>query len=79
MLDDAPQAVFTRPETSSEKGNPPTPSAWAHSTVSTFGVRYTPPISDLTTSESVEALVEGSEMSMIREGAFVHRCIEFIH
>lgn len=47
----------------------PTPAAWAHSSVSTFGVRYTPPIPELTSTQSVEALVEGSDMSMIREGS----------
>lgn len=46
----------------------PTPAAWAHSSVSTFGVRYTPPLPELTSTQSVEALVEGSDMSMIREG-----------
>ena len=50
--------------------NGQTPSAWAHSSVSTFGVRYDPPLPDLSPSHSVEALVEGSEMSMLREGAF---------
>ncbi|KAJ3758671.1 glycosyltransferase family 31 protein [Lentinula raphanica] len=43
-----------------------TPASWAHSSVSTFHVRYTPPVSDLSPLESVEALVEGSEMSLIR-------------
>ncbi|KAJ4486093.1 glycosyltransferase family 31 protein [Lentinula aciculospora] len=43
-----------------------TPASWAHSSVSTFHVRYTPPVSDLSTLESIEALVEGSEMSLIR-------------
>ena len=47
-----------------------TPSAWAHSSVSTFGVRYDPPLPDLSPAHGVEALVEGSEMSMLREGAF---------
>ena len=47
-----------------------TPSAWAHSSVSTFGVRYDPPLPDLSHAHGVEALVEGSEMSMLREGAF---------
>lgn len=58
----------------------PTPSSWAYSSVSTFGVRYSPPLPDLSTPHSVEALVEGSDMSMIREGspmtpdyAWVHR------
>jgi hypothetical protein len=46
-----------------------TPSAWAYSTVSTFGVRYMPPLPDLTTWQSIEALVEGSDMSVIREGS----------
>ena len=47
-----------------------TPSAWAHSSVSTFGLRYDPPLPDLSPAHGVEALVEGSEMSMLREGAF---------
>ena len=47
-----------------------TPSAWAHSSVSTFGVRYNPPLPDLSPAHGVEALVEGSEMSMLREGEF---------
>lgn len=51
-------------------GNSPTPTDWAHSSVSTFGVRYTPPLPDLPTSYGVEALVEGSEMSTLREGAY---------
>ena len=54
--------------------NIPTPAAWAHSSVSTFGVRYSPPVSDLTSPQSVEALVEGSDMSMIREGT----CTAFV-
>jgi hypothetical protein len=45
-----------------------TPLAWAHSSVSTFGVRYSPPIQDMPLWHSVEALVEGSDMSMLREG-----------
>lgn len=57
-------------ETSVGSVNGRTPSAWAHSSVSTFGVRYDPPLPDLSPSHSVEALVEGSEMSMLREGAF---------
>ncbi|KAF8807379.1 hypothetical protein BYT27DRAFT_7189471 [Phlegmacium glaucopus] len=47
----------------------PTPSAWAHSSVSTFGVRYQPPLLDLSPAYSIEALVEGSDMSMIQEGS----------
>jgi len=46
----------------------PTPSEWAYSTVSTFGVRYVPPLPDLPTKHSVEALVEGSDMSLLQEG-----------
>ncbi|KAG6868597.1 hypothetical protein C0993_000623 [Termitomyces sp. T159_Od127] len=58
--------------TSSQGGNSPsTPSAWAYSTVSTFGVRYTPPLPDLSVQHSVEALVEGSDMSRIREGSLM--------
>ncbi|KAF7306905.1 Glycosyltransferase family 31 protein [Mycena indigotica] len=47
----------------------PTPSDWAFSTVSTFGVRYVLPVPDLTIPQSIEALVEGSEMSTLREGS----------
>ena len=42
----------------------------SHSSVSTFGVRYNPPLPDLSPAHGVEALVEGSKMSMLREGAF---------
>lgn len=48
--------------------NIPTPPDWAYSTVSKFRANYAPPIPNLTTLQSVEALVEGSEMSMLREG-----------
>lgn len=44
-----------------------TPLAWAHSSVSAFGVRYSPPIQDMSLWYSVEALIEGSDMSMLRE------------
>lgn len=47
-------------------GDASSPSSWAFSSVSTFGVRYTPPLPDLTTLQAVEALVEGSEMSKLR-------------
>ncbi|KAG7099183.1 hypothetical protein E1B28_001052 [Marasmius oreades] len=45
----------------------PTPASWAHSSVSTFHVRYSPPLSDLDLPQSIEALVEGSDMSKLRE------------
>lgn len=45
-----------------------TPTTWAYSSVSTFGVRYNPPLADLTTRQSIEALVEGSDMSKLKEG-----------
>ncbi|KAL0071945.1 hypothetical protein AAF712_000868 [Marasmius tenuissimus] len=45
----------------------PTPASWAHSSVSTFHVRYSPPITNLDVHRSIEALVEGSEMSKLRE------------
>ncbi|KAG6911981.1 hypothetical protein DXG01_000229 [Tephrocybe rancida] len=48
---------------------PSIPAAWSYSTVSTFGVRYVPPLPELSIRHSVEALVEGSDMSMIREGS----------
>ncbi|KAF9478540.1 hypothetical protein BDN70DRAFT_879886 [Pholiota conissans] len=46
-----------------------TPESWSHSSVSTFGVRYTPPVPDLSPAHSIEALVEGSDMSLLREGS----------
>ncbi|KAF8642320.1 hypothetical protein AX16_009590 [Volvariella volvacea WC 439] len=46
----------------------PTPSQWALSSVSIFGVRYAPPVPELSLPYSVEALVEGSEMSGLGEG-----------
>lgn len=51
------------------------PTAWSRSTVSTFGVRYTAPMADLTIGQSVEALVEGSDMSRLREGKLIHNLI----
>ncbi|KIJ22237.1 glycosyltransferase family 31 protein [Paxillus involutus ATCC 200175] len=48
--------------------NIPTPSSWALSSVSTFGLRYQQPLQDMTFAETVEALVEGSDMSKLREG-----------
>jgi len=47
----------------------PTPTEWAHSSVSTFGVRYVDPAKDLSLSQSVEALVEGSGLSHLRMDA----------
>ena len=52
------------------------PVAWAFSTVSTFGSRYNPPV-ELSTPHSVEALVEGSDMSQLREGVLFHESIGF--
>ncbi|KAI0275088.1 hypothetical protein BC834DRAFT_850978 [Gloeopeniophorella convolvens] len=45
------------------------PMEWARSTVSTFGTRYSLPLPDLTVPQSVEALVEGSDMSALHEGS----------
>lgn len=53
------------------------PSAWAHSSVSTFGVRYSPPLPDLSPAHGVEALVEGSKMSNLPEGAFLFERLNF--
>ncbi|KAJ8595903.1 hypothetical protein M405DRAFT_727139 [Rhizopogon salebrosus TDB-379] len=49
-------------------GTPPTPSSWAHSSVSTFGTRYQQPLLEMDFAHTVEALVEGSDMSKLREG-----------
>ncbi|KAI0639453.1 hypothetical protein C8Q77DRAFT_1081266 [Trametes polyzona] len=43
------------------------PDKWALSTVSKFGTRYAPPVPGLNLEYSVEALVEGSQMSLVRE------------
>ncbi|KAL1951883.1 hypothetical protein VTO73DRAFT_1032 [Trametes versicolor] len=45
----------------------PAPQRWALSTVSTFGTRYVPPYPGLSLEHSVEGLVEGSQMSLVRE------------
>lgn len=46
----------------------PPPEKWTHSTVSKWHVRYSPPVSDLSLDYSVEALVEGSDMSLVHDG-----------
>ncbi|THH11188.1 hypothetical protein EW145_g791 [Phellinidium pouzarii] len=48
-------------------GDGSSPASWAYSSVSTFGVRYSPPLPNFTTLQAVEALVEGSEMSKLHE------------
>jgi hypothetical protein len=67
-LDKTPQEVFSSPLAGMEGYLPPTPASWAYSSVTTFGVRYAPPVSNLTRVQNVEALVEGSAMSKLREG-----------
>jgi hypothetical protein len=47
------------------------PPEWAHSSVMTFRTRYMEPIQGLSTMQSVEALIEGSEMSKLREGGII--------
>lgn len=44
-----------------------TPANWVLSSVSTFQVRYSPPVQGLTLNYSVEALVEGSGLSKIKQ------------
>ncbi|KAF5385320.1 hypothetical protein D9615_001504 [Tricholomella constricta] len=68
-LDEALIDALTSPTNAIGGSTPPTPASWAYSSVSTFGVRYVPPLPELSTKHSVEALVEGSDMSMIREGS----------
>ncbi|KAI0052870.1 glycosyltransferase family 31 protein [Auriscalpium vulgare] len=65
MKDEA-EAVAA-PGSHQPSSNPSVPTAWSDSTVSTFGERYSPPVPDLTTLESVEALIEGSTMSQLHE------------
>ncbi|KAI0726174.1 hypothetical protein C8Q72DRAFT_753303, partial [Fomitopsis betulina] len=50
----------------------PVPSTWARSTVSKFGQRYSPPLPYLGQQTSIEALVEGSEMSQLTESSGVN-------
>ncbi|KAI0285339.1 hypothetical protein BGY98DRAFT_1092947 [Russula aff. rugulosa BPL654] len=45
------------------------PAEWAGSSVSKFGTRYSMPLPNLTVPQSIEALVEGSEMSNLYEGS----------
>lgn len=46
-----------------------TPESWVRSTVTKFHVRYVPPVPDLPLNYSVEALVEGSDMSRLTKRA----------
>lgn len=39
--------------------------SWVRSTVTTFHVRYTPPVPDLSLNYSIEALIEGTDMSRL--------------
>jgi hypothetical protein len=64
-----PHDILSSPWLSVIGANAPTPEAWAQSSVSTFGTRYVPPLPDLSPPQVVEALVEGSEMSLLREGS----------
>ncbi|TRM60182.1 glycosyltransferase family 31 protein [Schizophyllum amplum] len=75
-----PQDVLDAPTLATGGNQLATPPSWAHSSVSTFGVRYGPPVPNLTAEQAVEAMVEGSEMSTLREGdpktpeyAWMHR------
>lgn len=45
------------------------PAEWSRSTVSTFGTQYVLPLPNLTIPQSIEALVEGSDMSRLDEGS----------
>lgn len=55
------------------------PPSWVRSTVTTFHVRYSPPVPDLPLNYSVEALVEGSDMSRLTTRVyFVQTFIHFL-
>jgi hypothetical protein len=48
-----------------------TPPNWVLSSVSTFQVRYTPPVQGFALNHSIEALIEGTEMSKMKQsGSF---------
>lgn len=55
------------------------PASWAYSSVSTFRVRYSPPIQDLTTVQGIEAMVEGSAMSRLKEGGDISASDAWAH
>ena len=63
-----PEDVLDAPTLATGGNQLSTPPSWARSTVSTFGVRYAPPLPNLTAEQVVEAMVEGSEMSTLKEG-----------
>ena len=52
------------------------PEKWAHSTVSKFHVRYQSPVPDTVLEHTVEALVEGSDMSMVHDGMWL-QCVSW--
>jgi hypothetical protein len=60
--------VLKSPWTRDILANKPAPPAWAVSSVHTFGTQYTPPVPGLLPAQAVEALTEGAEMSLLREG-----------
>jgi hypothetical protein len=68
VLGSSAEALLKSPWTRTVLGNAPGPPAWAASSVQTFGVRYKPPVSNLTPQQAVEALVEGAQMSLLVEG-----------
>ncbi|KAI4523049.1 glycosyltransferase family 31 protein [Schizophyllum commune Loenen D] len=63
-----PEDVLDAPTLATGGNQLSTPPSWARSTVSTFGVRYAPPLPNLTAEQAIEAMVEGSEMSTLKEG-----------
>ncbi|TFY50274.1 hypothetical protein EVG20_g11615, partial [Dentipellis fragilis] len=69
ILDSAPSTAVA--PTGSGAVQTEAPRAWSRSTVSTFGTRYSPPLPELTIEQSVEALVEGSDMSVLTEGSIL--------
>ncbi|KAI0068220.1 hypothetical protein BV25DRAFT_1911232 [Artomyces pyxidatus] len=68
---DTAGGIASASTSSQTDANPSVPTAWSYSTVSKFGVRYSTPLPDLSTLESVEALVEGSGMSQLHEGSIL--------
>lgn len=59
------QALTETGEAEKKTGAPRDSDVLSHSSVCSFGTRYQPPANDLTPLQSVEALIEGSELSRV--------------
>ena len=58
-FEETPQEVLLSATSTMGNALSPTPSQWACSSASTFGVQYATPVPDLSIQHSVEVLVKG--------------------